>query len=375
MGRIYLNGDTASDTEGKFDHLDNKFDLAVYVDIDLERDPVNAKDIIDVIPRVIRSHLPEQIENNGVAAAGAHCKSRGVPISVTLFPIPTKLQNLARKELTAFRLNYSVAYNILNVFSDLEDINHRFTALIDKMTPHKEFIPKLVEHVLANSFWKHHLDLLAVLRQLIRGIRSGDKERMEAHSDHRALVLAILDQGKTLYAAHTTTADTRKLLPPEFPFIFLEKPFQAFLDFLDQLQRIPTGLTDKNGNDLPPRLNTVDDVRRALRHQLPIPLFILTPSIEDGRGIPMAARFLFLLRNRKTYHRRYLLYLEDCSDEEALPHSDFLNLRESAYFLGKLDANGDWTWTRDGKDTPDTDLLPLEGHSEHKAYLFASSHS
>ncbi|KAL4077680.1 hypothetical protein J3A83DRAFT_4369019 [Scleroderma citrinum] len=341
--------------EGKFDCLDNKFDLAVDSDIDLEEDPMNVKDLFKIIPHAIDvmcGDLPNYVEGNsqigktdGTAGVRTKGRSRGVPISVTLQPI---FPELRRTDLGIFQLKNWVARYILYMFSKLEDVHVCFTTLIDKMMSYREFIPSLVERVMAlyNRFRDRHLHLLVILHQFIRDIRSGDEARMKADFDHGTPMPAmctnpfILSQAKILYATYTIAGGTLELFPHKSPLVFLEKSFRAFLDFLNNLQCMLSRLTDKYGNELPSRLSTVDDIRRALRHQLPIPLFILTPSIDDSCGINTAVDFLVMLRNHKTYHQRYLLYLEDCSDEGALPHKGFLNLREPGYFLGKLNANG-----------------------------------
>ena len=77
----------------------------------------------------------------------------------------------------------------------------------------------------------------------------------------------------------------------------------------------------------------------------------MTPSLDHHDANFAVIRFLALLRNRKTFHPRYLVYLEDASDKEELPHDTFLNLNEPAYFLGKVNDDGNLTWTRNGKDS------------------------
>ncbi|KAL4073865.1 hypothetical protein J3A83DRAFT_4371145 [Scleroderma citrinum] len=162
MGHIFLTGnrDTEGKSEGKFDHLNNKFDLVVripilvnavgkhrlqmYGDIELERDLVNIKDVIDIIP-----HAANLICGYGAKKDGP----RGVLISVTLHPIP-------------------IQHDIFTVFSKLEDIHNHFTALVNKVVLYREFSPKLAQHVLAssNTFGGHHTHLMRMLGQLIMDI-------------------------------------------------------------------------------------------------------------------------------------------------------------------------------------------------------------
>ena len=81
----------------------------------------------------------------------------------------------------------------------------------------------------------------------------------------------------------------------------------------------------------------------------------MTPSLDHDDADSAVIRFLALLRNRKTFHPRYLVYLEDTSDKEELPHDTFLNLNEPAYFLGKVNDDGNLMWTRDEEDKSDAE--------------------
>lgn len=148
--------------------------------------------------------------------------------------------------------------------------------------------------------------------------------------------------------------DTTNLLIHEFPLVCLEKSFKRFQNFVYDISRAPSGLEDQHGNQLPSKLSKIDDVVcRVPRHQSIIPLFVMTPSLDHHDANYAAILFQALLRIHKTFHPRYLVYLEDTSDEEVLPHAKaFLNLDGPAYFLGKVNVDGDVMWTRDEEDNP-----------------------
>ncbi|KAL4077532.1 hypothetical protein J3A83DRAFT_1605284 [Scleroderma citrinum] len=191
-------------------------------------------------------------------------------------------------------------------------------------------------------------------------------------------------KAKKLYTTHVTTTDITNLLPHEFPLVCLERSFRDFQDLVYDISCVPSGVKDEDGNELLSTLNAVGVVCRAPRHQSIIPLFLMAPSLDHHSANLAVVHFLALLCNRRTFHPRYLVYLEDTSDKKALPHEDFLNLDGPAYFLGKVNANGDLTWTRDEEDEPDSvpdaaqlpvqlpvqDLLqdPSEVHTEHIVY-------
>lgn len=414
-GLVPLTGEAAAHTKEDFSNLDNKFDLKVYADIELDKVPVNAKDILDIVPHaadLIRGgppRLPKHSPQEGVrgdasaanidGAANLEPKDRpirGVPMFVTLQPIPKKLQYAAQADLAVFRLKQMVADEVLAVFSKLGDLRNRFTTLIDSMTAYKKVIPKLAERALASAdvFAEDHLRLLRMLGHFIRGVRNGDEGRIEETNfvqiDSQIIISSehpddkdapgscknsesnpsFLDKAKKLYATHSTAVDTTSLHSSKFPLVCLEKSFEDFQNLVYDIRRVPSGRLDLDGAILPSSFDTIDDVRRAPRHQDTIPLFLMTPSLDDPDSTLAVIRFRSLLNNRKTYHRRYLVYLEDSSDTKLVPHKDFLKLSESAYFLGKVDADGKLTWTRDDNDTKPDDDTP---EASPELPLFASS--
>lgn len=138
----------------------------------------------------------------------------------------------------------------------------------------------------------------------------------------------------------------------QFPFICLEKSFKHFQNLVHNIGRVPSGVKDQHGDEVPSRLSTIDDVRNVPCHQTIIPLFVMTPSLDHDDDNSAVIRFIALLRNHKTIHPRYLVYLEDPSDEKVLPCDAkvFLNLDGPAYFLGRVNTKGYLIWTRDEED-------------------------
>ncbi|KAL4077531.1 hypothetical protein J3A83DRAFT_4410003 [Scleroderma citrinum] len=384
-GAVSLTGDAEADIKGKFMCLDNMFDLVAYGDIELAKIPFNAKDVLDIIP-----HAADLIRgyphggNGGAAGANNNVASntevnygiKGVPVSVTLQPIPAKLRKDAKIDLDVFRLKQLVINEALSIFGRLDDLHNRFTTLVGGTTTYREFIPKLADRAQAstNAFDEEYLRHLQSLGQFLRDIQHGDEKKTEVNN----FELTSYPKAKKLYTIHTTVTDITSLLPHEIPLVCLEKSFKDFQNLVHDISRVPGGVKDEDGNELPSRLSTIDDVCRAPRHQSIIPLFLMTPSLDHHGANLAVVRFLALLHSRKTFHPRYLVYLEDTSDEGILPHEDFLNLGGPAYFLGNVDANGDLTWTRNEEDKPDADSVqvpiqvpiqapsqdPLEGPSE-----------
>ena len=380
-----------------------KISSQVHSDVELDRALVNAKDIFDVIPQAVDlircmrlpNRSPQEGMGDDVAAANndetANLKSkdkpiRGVPMFVTLQPIPKKLRTvgLDQTDLAIFEPKRLIIDEALAVFSRLEDLRNRFATLIESVMTYKRITPKLAERALAsaNAFSQDHLRLLRILGQFIRDIRNGDEEMTEAtnfdsinsaitmsskqYDDHDASESckdsqsnpSILDKAMEFYDTHSTAVDTADLHPSKFPLVCLEKSFKDFENLVCDIRRVPSGQLNADGGLSPTCFNTIDDVRRAPLRQIAIPLFLMTPSLDDPDATLAVVRFRALLNNRKTYHRRYLVYLEDSSDTSLLPHKEFLKLSEPAYFLGKVDADGNLTWTRDGSDTqPEEETL------------------
>ncbi|KAL4071634.1 hypothetical protein V8B97DRAFT_1851253, partial [Scleroderma yunnanense] len=357
-GAVSLTGGVEADIKGKFENLDNVFDLVAHTDIGLDKVLVNAKDVLDIIPHaagLIRGN-PHNGEHNDTAGANNNAtgnaevdyRIRGVPMSITLQPIPEKLRKEAKIDLDVFRLKQSVVDEALSIFGRLDDLHNRFTTLVGGTTTYREFIPKLANRVQAsaNAFDEEYLRHLRSLGQFLRDIQHGDEKKTEVNN----FELSSYPKAKKLYTTHTTVIDITNLLPHEIPLICLEKSFRDFQNLVCDIGRVPSGVKDQHGNELPSRLSTIDDVCRAPCHQSIIPLFLMAPSLDHHSANLAVVCFLALLRNCRTFHPCYLVYLEDTSDKKALPHEDFLNLDGPAYFLSKVNANGDLTWTRDEED-------------------------
>lgn len=252
----------------------------MYADIELDEVPVNAKDVLDIVPHAadlirggpprLSKHNPQEGARNDVAAANLEPKDRpirGVPVFVTLQPIPKKLQYVAQGDLAVFRLKQMVADEALAVFSKLEDLRNRFATLTDSMATYKKIIPKLAERALAsvNVFTEDHLRLLRMLGHFIRGIRIGDEGKIEETNFVQIDSLIImssehpddndapgscrnsqpnpsfLDKAKKLYATHSTAVDTTSLHPSKFPLVCLEKSFEDFRTLFTISDGYPAG--------------------------------------------------------------------------------------------------------------------------------------
>ncbi|KAL4081288.1 hypothetical protein V8B97DRAFT_2014203 [Scleroderma yunnanense] len=234
------------------------------------------------ITSVSRGDLPKG-NNDGAAASATENvikedRFRGVSISVTLQPIPEKLRVESKVGLAVFRLKQQVVDEALSVFGELDDVHNRFTTLVDETTGHNNLIPKLASHALAsaNAFGQEHRRLLRLFGQFLkdrlvvpwhptRGVHGRD-------TSSKAKPESLLDEIKSL---------------------------EMFQDFVLDIGHVPGGVKDKDNKDLlPSRLNSVDD---------------------HGANFAII-RLLTMLRGRQTRYQRYILYLEDPSDIDKMPH-------------------------------------------------------
>ena len=159
----------------------------------LDKNPSSAKDVLDIIPNAVGDLIHGSRHGADGSAAGAnnlasntevHYRTKGIPVFVTLQPIPTKLRKDDQIDLDVFRLKPSVVDEILSISSKLDDLRNRFTTLVDETTTHREFIPKLADRVQAsaNAFYEEHRRHLRSLGRFLEDIQHGDEKKTEVNN-------------------------------------------------------------------------------------------------------------------------------------------------------------------------------------------------
>ena len=161
----------------------------MYGDIELNKTPSNAKDVLDIAPYAGNLICRHPCGADGGAAGAAsntkvNYRIKGVPISVTLQTISAQLRKDGQIDLDVFRLKPLAVVEVLSIFSKLEDLCNRFTTLVGDTTKHREFIPKLADRVQAsaNAFYKEHLCHLRSLGQFLKDIQHGDEKKTEVNN-------------------------------------------------------------------------------------------------------------------------------------------------------------------------------------------------
>lgn len=154
----------------------------MYGDIFLHKTPSSPTDILDILPHAVDlihgnpRGAPEAGANNNVAY-----RVKGVPISVTLQPIPAELR--AQNDFEVFRLKPWFVEEALSTFGKLDDLRDRFTALMSGTTVHRGLIPKLADRVQASfdAFDEEYRRHLRLLGQFRKDIQHGDHKKSEVN--------------------------------------------------------------------------------------------------------------------------------------------------------------------------------------------------
>ena len=158
----------------------------MYGDVWLDKTPSSAKDVLDVIPHAVDliRGSPRGADGSLASNTEADSSTKGIPVSVTLQPIPAYLRKDGQIDLDVFRLKPLAVVEVLSIFSKLEDLCNRFTTLVGRTTTNREFIPKLADRVRAsaNAFYEEHLCHLQSLGQFLKDIQHGDEKKTEVNN-------------------------------------------------------------------------------------------------------------------------------------------------------------------------------------------------
>ncbi|KAI6152590.1 hypothetical protein BKA82DRAFT_1008316 [Pisolithus tinctorius] len=159
-GAVSLNAKADAKIKAQFEGMNSKFDLVVHGDVELESVPVKPADVLDVIPQAARLLLGDPGDGG----------PKGVPILVTLQPIPKTILDDAQVTVSVYGIRQSLINEALETFAQLEDVRNRFRVLTDGARVCKDFIPKLAQRALSASdaFSASYVELMQKLGQFLR---------------------------------------------------------------------------------------------------------------------------------------------------------------------------------------------------------------
>ncbi|KAI6146301.1 hypothetical protein BKA82DRAFT_4514914 [Pisolithus tinctorius] len=166
-GAVSLSAKADTKIKAQFEGMNSKFDLVVHGDVELESVPVKPADVLDVIPQVAKLLLGDP--GNGAP--------KGVPILVTLQPIPKTILDDVQVPVSVYGIRQSLINEALETFAQLEDVRNRFRVLTDGARVCKGFIPKLAQRAFSASdaFIASYVELMQKLGQFLRDMMTKGK--------------------------------------------------------------------------------------------------------------------------------------------------------------------------------------------------------
>lgn len=264
----------------------------MYGDFKIQKAPINAKEVIEVIPDVLTA-----------------LNDQGVGLSVTLQPIPDDLKS---QTATIYYLSDTIINNLMTAFSKLDDLNNRFTLLSDETERKSALIPDMNKAVLAayTTFRSLHIDLLQQLKKfLVNFYETGDT------SDSSSLISSvqnIINQNR--YHKKTDS----KIVPPSYPTSLggLEAAFANFSGLDDALTA--------NGTSL----SSIDEIISATTQEPKLTLFLSTSVTPTN--VAIMASLVGSAFPVDTSVPCYCLYVPDITYLAALPKSDAIVVEEGS---------------------------------------------
>ncbi|KIJ69711.1 hypothetical protein HYDPIDRAFT_184303 [Hydnomerulius pinastri MD-312] len=298
-----------SNMKNKFTELNDKFDVSVYGDVALERVPVNPQDVLEFLP------------------SAAKLIGDGVPISVTLQPIPAELQKSA---LFIHHLQRAVLDSLLEAFGNLDDVKSRFVVLEEGARIYGEFIPRWVSSVrkVFLAFQIRHRGLLDELAQFVSGFRQGSNSDIGS---------ALVTEAQSLYDAHDDAFYSTQV--PTYPtnLAGLERTLADFTHFFNSLESIGQ------------HLSSIQDVSMAANKGDIIPLVLVPPLRSPPDAIVIQACNLVRIRAAGYVPGTLrILYAESPVELEARLCSDgkFSILTAPTLYVGQV-VKGSLTWAEE----------------------------
>lgn len=147
-------------------------------DIALTSVPVNPEDVLGIFPEA------------------CSLIGTGVPVFVTLQPIP---RDLVDDAIFINQIEENLLMELLDTFSNLDDVRSRFEVLMSTSTSYKDFIPSLETDVKKASsyFRKEHRKLITNLAKCISELRSTGGSSAIANAS------SLITDATKLYDKHT----------------------------------------------------------------------------------------------------------------------------------------------------------------------------
>jgi hypothetical protein len=264
----------------------------MYGDFKIQKAPINAKEVIEVIPDALTA-----------------LNSQGVGLSVTLQPIPTDLRSQAA---TIYYLSAKIIKDLMDAFALLDDLNNRFILLSDATESKAALIPDMNEAVLVayTTFRSLHIDLLQQLNAFLVNFYATDNT-----SDSSALIASV---NKVIANNHYHKKTDGKILPPAYPKSLggLEAAFAKF-------SGLDNALTAHGIS-----LNSIDEIISATTKEPKLTLFVSTSVTPTDVAI-MAS----LVGSAAPFYGSssvpcYSLYVPDITYLAPLPKSDAIVFQE-----------------------------------------------
>ncbi|KAI6113517.1 hypothetical protein EDD16DRAFT_1895716 [Pisolithus croceorrhizus] len=380
-GAVSLNTKVDAKVKAQFEGMNSRVDLVVHSDINLQSVPLNPADVLDTIPEVAKLLLGDP--GNG--------SPKGVPISVTLQPIPKSILDDTKAVVSVYQIRLPLALATLGVFAQLEDIRKRYHVLSNRLVSYNDYMPKFSKHVhqLSSTYSEFYATVAKNLGRFLSDLMTKGESDVKIFSPYllgnedvlrmellESAVLvenweggfsveirdqSMLDHARSLFEKqavalpHVTSVQLMGDDGVPFPFeehlVALERTLSKFQHLVRAICRVPVGLVvDEKISSSP--FSTVEEVSKACYNVPKIHLFLMV-SLEKC-GFDM--RFLHLLRKfkRGNSRSRYILYVEDFSELVAnLPGGEvFSDLGSPSYYVGKL-KKGKVSWKLKVA-TPDT---------------------
>ncbi|CCM06659.1 uncharacterized protein FIBRA_08944 [Fibroporia radiculosa] len=348
-GMVDVAGKVDASSKENFDDLNDKFDLTVYCDIALDKVPVNPVDVVTSFAR----------------AASRLREGGGVPISVTLQPIPDALRTRA---LVVHNINERLLDDLLHEFGALEDVRSRYAVLEEAAKTYDALVPAFAKRArkAAAEFRIPHRDLLLELSDAFRALLNGSQEsKPTARLIKKAADLSMSHNADTILQPADNTGNPSAESTPEncasqteHAISGLEEEVRdleanstlsALEDELSVLQSLIVAV-ERNGF----HLSSVDDFSlAACTAASEMPVFLMPPLVGTGRDAKRLQLSALLRNVALSYTKRnpptvcYVLYIEDAlAFEERFPNDGrFAALAAPAGYIGQIDYDGTLTWT------------------------------
>lgn len=284
----------------------------MYGDIALNTVPVNPQDVLDIFPEA------------------CSLIGTGVPVSVTLQPIP---EDVVGGAIFVNQIEKNLLMELLDTFSDLDDVRSRFEVLISASKVYKDFIPILSNVVkrVSSTFRINHRSLITKLAACISEMRSSTHPSANT-SD-------LITEAEELYEEHTS--EEQSYHAPRYPsnLAGLEGALSDFELFI--------AIAENNGLHLTAFRDVILDVLKY-SNQVLVPMPPLFKNAHSNllrfSSLSMAATAAY--SNQNPQLPVYCLYVEDKAIlEKRLPNDNkFSQLTQPNIFVGTKANDGEVTW-------------------------------